>query len=302
MNKILVKIVRGIMLLLSQLPLKVHYFFGDILSFLAMNVIKYRYDVVMVNLSRSFPDKKYKELKKIASDFYRHFGEIFAEAIWFGGSDYKRLQEQGIVTVVNPEVASECFSNSPSLTVLNSHCGNWELLGGFLGYPTKTGEGYSFGEEHIAVVYKELHNKMFDEVFRYNRAAALETVGIECEIESTKILRFSMKHKDVKKVYIYPTDQYPYSYAKKYPMGIFMNQQTDAMVGSVGIACKMSHAVVYLKMKHVARGKYEMEFIKLADNAADHTPEEIMRKYYDVLEAEINETPHNWLWTHKRWK
>ena len=76
MNKILVKIVRGIMLLLSQLPLKVHYFFGDILSFLAMNVIKYRYDVVMVNLSRSFPDKKYKELKKIASDFYRHFGEI----------------------------------------------------------------------------------------------------------------------------------------------------------------------------------------------------------------------------------
>ena len=67
MNKILVKIVRGIMLLLSQLPLKVHYFFGDILSFLAMNVIKYRYDVVMVNLSRSFPDKKYKELKKIAA-------------------------------------------------------------------------------------------------------------------------------------------------------------------------------------------------------------------------------------------
>ena len=85
-------------------------------------------------------------------------------------------------------------------------------------------------------------------------------------------------------------------------MGIFMNQQTDAMIGSVGIACKMSHSVVYLKMKHVSRGKYEMEFIKLADNAADHTPEEIMRKYYDVLEAEINETPHNWLWTHKRWK
>ena len=81
-----------------------------------------------------------------------------------------------------------------------------------------------------------------------------------------------------------------------------IERQTDAMIGSVGIACKMSHSVVYLKMKHVSRGKYEMEFIKLADNAADHTPEEIMRKYYDVLEAEINETPHNWLWTHKRWK
>ena len=28
----------------------------------------------------------------------------------------------------------------------------------------------------------------------------------------------------------------------------------------------------------------------------------ITRKYYDILEAEIRETPHNWLWTHKRWK
>ena len=23
---------------------------------------------------------------------------------------------------------------------------------------------------------------------------------------------------------------------------------------------------------------------------------------FDILEDEIRETPHNWLWTHKRWK
>jgi lauroyl/myristoyl acyltransferase len=27
-----------------------------------------------------------------------------------------------------------------------------------------------------------------------------------------------------------------------------------------------------------------------------------MRKYYNLLEEEIRETPDNWLWTHKRWK
>ena len=31
-------------------------------------------------------------------------------------------------------------------------------------------------------------------------------------------------------------------------------------------------------------------------------PEQIMRRYYDLLEEELNETPHNWLWTHNRWK
>ena len=74
------------------------------------------------------------------------------------------------------------------------------------------------------------------------------------------------------------------------------------MTGSVGVACKLSHAVIYMKMKRVERGRYEMSFIPICQNASEYTPEEIMRKYYDLLEEEINETPHNWLWTHKRWK
>jgi len=111
-----------------------------------------------------------------------------------------------------------------------------------------------------------------------------------------------MKHKDSKRVYIYPTDQAPYWKAVKHPIGRFMNQETNAMAGSVGVACKLSHAVVYMKMMRVERGKYEMSFIPICDDASKMTPEEVIRKYYDILEDEINETPYNWLWTHKRWK
>lgn len=85
-------------------------------------------------------------------------------------------------------------------------------------------------------------------------------------------------------------------------MGTFMSQRTFAMIGSVGVACKLSHAVIYMKMKRVERGRYEMSFIPICQNASEYTPEEIMRKYYDILEEEIRETPSNWLWTHKRWK
>ena len=89
MNKIAVKIFRGLLVALSKLPLKFHYFMGDFLSWVMKNVVRYRYDVVVTNISRSFPDKKYKEIRKITDDFYRHFGEIFAEAIWFSGSSYR---------------------------------------------------------------------------------------------------------------------------------------------------------------------------------------------------------------------
>ena len=302
MNKLLVNLVRGLMVALSKLPLRFHYFMADILAWLLRKVLRYRYSTVMINLSRSFPDRKYKEIDRMAKDFYRHLGEIFAEAIWFGGSSYERLRRNHIVTVTNPEEANEMFLSSPSMTVLSTHCGNWELLGGLLGYETSTGGRFVIREEDIQVVYKKLSSPVADEVFKRNRVAPLEKVGTECEIESSNILRQAIKNKGERKMYIYPTDQAPYRKAGKHPIGEFMHQQTNVMLGSVGVACKLSHSVMYMKMKRVERGRYEMTLIPICRNASEFTPEEIMRKYYDLLQDELNETPCNWLWTHKRWK
>ena len=302
MKSFAVSLIRGLMVLLSKLPLKFHYFMGDILAWLAMNVMHYRSGVVWKNLSRSFPQLKYRELKKIYKDFYKHFGEIFAEAIWFGGSSYERLRKNGIVTVMNPEEISEMYDSSPSMTFLSTHCGNWELMGGFLGYRTATGGKICFEEKDITVVYKKLKNHVFDRVFALNRIAPLVDVGTECEVESSSILRYSIQHRNEKRVYIYPTDQAPYYKSGPHPIGKFMHQDTMAMLGSVGVACRLSHSVMYMKMKQVERGRYEMTLIPICRNASESTPEEIVRKYYDLLEEEINETPHNWLWSHNRWK
>ncbi len=302
MKKLIADIIRGCIRLLGKLPLKFHYFMGDIFSWLAKNVFRYRNDVVWMNISRSFPDKKFKALRQICDDFYKHLGEIFAEAVWFGASDYKRLYDKGIVTVMNPEEIDDYFLNSPSMTVLSTHCGNWELMGGFLGYRTATGEKMAIREENITVVYKKLTSEVSDMVFKRNRIAPLERVGTECEVESKSVLRFAVRHKDERRVYIYPTDQAPYKGSGKHPIGEFMHQPTNAMLGSVGLACKFSHSVMYMKMRRVERGKYEMTLIPICRDASKMKPEDLMRKYYDLLEQEINETPHNWLWSHKRWK
>ena len=302
MKGLCVKIIRGIIVVLSKLPLKFHYFMGDILSWFMKNVVRYRSAVVYVNLSRSFPEKSAREIKKIYDAFYKHMGEIVAEAIWFGGSTYRRLYESGIVTVVSAKGVSEIFENTPSMTVLSTHCGNWEILGGLLGYRTDDGETLRVPESSISVVYKKLSNEISDRVFALNRVAPLEEVGTECEVESKNILRFSIKHKDERRMYVYPTDQAPYWGSGRYPIGKFMCQETTAMMGSVGVACKLSHSVSYAKMKRVERGHYELEFIPICMDASKVTPEEIMRKYYDLLEEEIRETPCNWLWSHNRWK
>lgn len=302
MKGLLVNMVRGLLVMMSWLPLKFHYFMGDILSWILKNIMHYRRDTVMVNLARSFPDKNYWALARVEKDFYRHLGEIFAEAVWFSGSSYRKLYESGIVTVMNVEEINEYFESSPSMTVLSTHCGNWELMGGFLGYRTASGGKHAIEEKDIQVVYKKLSNAVFNEVFKRNRVSALEVVGTSCEVESSNVLRQCLKQKNERKVYIYPTDQSPYRNAGSHFIGDFMHQPTEVMLGSVGIACKLSHSVMYMKMKRVERGRYEMTLIPVCRDASKMTPEEIMRRYYDLLEEEINETPCNWLWTHRRWK
>lgn len=300
MSKLGVDVARAVVKIVGRMPLKVHYVFADVVAWLAGKVVGYRDDVVMINLSRSFPDKKYRELQKIRNEFYRHFAEIFVEAIWFGASDYKRLHDSGIVTITNPEILNEYLGGADNMTVMFSHCGNWEILGGFLGYRTPDGADLDLKEEQIKVVYKELHSAFSNEFFKHNRVAPLEKVGTTCEIESSNILRYAIKHRNEKNVYIYIADQYPYK--TPYDIGVFLNQKTSAMLGAAGVACKLGHSVIYLKMKRVERGRYEMTFVPICMNASEQTPEQITRRYFDILEEEICETPANWLWSHKRWK
>ena len=302
MKKAFAKVLRGLIVVLSKFPLKFHYFMGDVLAWIIKNVIRYRRDVVWMNISRSFPDKRYKELRPVSDAFYRHMGEIFAEAIWFGGSSYARLNSQGIVKITNPQILADIYRKSPSVTLLCTHCGNWEIIGGLVGYMTADGLECPFTENDISVVYKKLSSEVADTFFALNRVAPLPGAFPECEIESMNILRYSIKNRDKKKLYIYPADQAPYAKTGKHYIGTFLNQHTYAMTGSVGVACKLSHAVVYMKMKSVKRGLYEIEFIPICSDASEHSPEDLIRIYYQHLEEEIRETPYNWLWTHKRWK
>lgn len=297
-----VYIIRASMLLLSRFPLKFHYFMGDVLAWFLKNVFRYRSDVVMVNLSRSFPEKKYKALRRIYDDFYRHFGEIVAETIWFSGSGYSRLKKSCIVSVTNVEEISDIFRSTPSMTVLCSHCGNWELIGGLLAYASPSGETLPFDESDISVVYKRLSNAVFDKVFVRNRTAPLGKDGFKCAVESGNVLRLAFRNRDRKHIYIYPTDQAPYHKAARYAVGEFLNQDTFAMTGGAGVACRLSHSVMYMKMKRVERGRYEITMIPICRDASMMTPDAVTRRYYDLLEKEILETPANWLWTHKRWK
>lgn len=298
MKNIKVSIVSGLLRAAGKLPLGFHYSFARFTGWLMRSVLHYRESVVYVNLARSFPEKKYYELERIARDFYTHFGEIIAETIWLAGSDKDRIIRENICTVSNPEVLDRAYKESPNVMLLTSHCGNWELYGGIAAYNRNRNCEDSFREDHIYMAYKKQSSELWDQVLKKNRITPIpDYKGL---VESKNILRFVMNNRNRKSIYIFIADQYPY--ATKADAGEFLHQQTYGMMGSFGLAHKLGMSVVYARMDRTERGHYEMTFVPLADDASKYRPEEVMEMYFRELEKEIQETPANWLWSHKRWK
>ena len=304
MYKIPLFLLKCVMRALGALPLGFHYACGRFIGFLAGNVFHYRRDVVMTNLARSFPDRKYKELKQICRDFYRHFGDIFAEAVWYGGCrSPRRLRKQRIVEMTNPELLNHLFESSPSVMIFNSHCGNWELFGGIGSYCFVDGVELAFGEPQMRVVYKKMSSRVWDEFFKSNRIAPLEDrAGYDGLIESHDIMRYALSHKGEKMLYNLNTDQSPYKGSSSVDVGEFMHQPTRSMAGGATLARKLHMSVVYMNMSVRERGHYDMTFTTICEDASEMSVEDIMKSYYSLLQKDIEAQPSNYLWTHKRWK
>jgi len=298
-------IMKGIMRATGALPLSFHYVFGKFFSWVLKDVLRYRRDVVMINLSRSFPDKKYKELSEIAGRFYKHFGRLAAEAIWFGGCrNPERLKAKRLVEYSNIEVFEKAYSESPGVAVLTSHFGNWELLGGCLNYDYRPGGKILEGlvPDDVIFVYKPLKSKMWDEIMGDNRCAPVKYLDYKGYISTENILRHVLGNKDRKLVVNMLSDQYPYRDSVSDITVDFLHQETRTMFGGASLARKFGWSVLYASLFPIGKGHYEWRFTQICPDASKLTVREIMDEYYNLLQKDIEAAPWCYLWTHKRWK
>ena len=220
------------------------------LAWFLRKVVRYRSDVVMVNLSRSFPKKSYEEIREIHKRFYRHLVTIFTEMLWVGTCRGERGREKfrrsHKLEFANPEEYNRLAALGRPIMLLEAHTGNWELMGGL---PISSyGEPLNIRPDQYAVTYLALHNSRADRFVERARLGILEGTGFQGYVETSRVMRFVLEHRDTPFLYTFITDQYPYS--------------------------------------------------------PHHVPVrfEIMNKYYQLLEEDLEEQPWNYLWTHKRWK
>ncbi|MCS7154174.1 MAG: lipid A biosynthesis acyltransferase, partial [Bacteroidia bacterium] len=96
-------------------------------------------------------------------------------------------------------------------------------------------------------------------------------------------------------------DQSPANLQKAYWVP-FLNRLTAWHGGLERSARLGEYRVLFVEIIQTARHTYIAQPHLLTDEPASLPEGELTRRYVQLLEASIRRAPHNWLWTHNRWK
>ncbi|MDR0430233.1 MAG: lysophospholipid acyltransferase family protein [Tannerellaceae bacterium] len=276
--------VYGVAYAVSLLPMAFLYAMASFAFLLAYRVIGYRKTVVIQNISRSFPDMKYGEIRCIVAKFYACFTAYFAEMLKSISAPAGVLDKK--ITFENLELVEEHVNNGRNVIICLGYCGNWEMLN-FMPYKLS---------HDFYAVYKPLRSGIMNKLMIKLRSR----FGMKL-ISDKSVIRHILAQKPSPVVYLFLADQCPRIKDEKYKFEL-LNQETYIVSGMEKLARISRSAVIYLHITQLSKGNYKITCIPVCSEAELMNEGEITRKYIDLLTKNIKEEPYGWLWTHKRWK
>ena len=279
--------LRWLLLGLAWLPWPVLYGLADGLYLVLRYVLPYRRRVVLENLRNSFPEKPAAEIGRIANAFYRHFAQVMVETVKLARMSDAELRRR--VVFRNPEVLERHHKAGRMALGLSSHAGNWEwvLTSGAVWLSAET-DG----------VYKPLSNPFFESFM-----AELRTRTGAGLIPMRDTLRDMVQRRGQPRVVSLLSDQAAGPEDKPY-WTIFLNQEAGFYTSADRLAARFQCPVVYVSIRRLRRGYYEIVLTELHDGNAPLPKDafSVTDAFVQHLERDIRAAPEQYLWTHRRWK
>ena len=276
-------LIKTFFFVFGNLPYWLLYSISYLLHLLMFYVIKYRKEVVLDNISKSFPDKTTTEHKQIAKGFYLHLTDLMVETIKLGFTSEKTIMKR--YQVVNPEMYSDSKFQGISLVYM-AHYGNFE-------YSCTIPKWVK--NKHIAAVYQQQKNKSFDRYFLWSRSR----FGAE-PILNKKIFEYVSHHLNTPSFIGLLSDLTPH-FGRIEHHTTFLGRKTPVHIGVETIATRHNLPTYYMRIKKIKRGFYTSELIPIEPKKTN-SKYPLTDRYFELVEEDIQANPSYWLWSHRRWK
>lgn len=275
---------------LSIFPLSFLYVLSDYIIYpLARYIMRYRLELVRKNIRTSFPEKSTQEQDAIINAFYHHFADLLVEIAYAYRVSEDEMRKR--VTFENIEVLEELSRKTHGSIAYLGHMCNWEWIADV---------GNQFTDKSMVeyCVYRKLNNPRSDRDMNTIR----ERRGAIC-IEKHLLLRKLVELRQASHPFMIGllADQKP-TPNNAHTWTTFLGQETAFLDGGDTLAHKFGYSVLFAHITCPKRGHYHVRLEVITDDPSTMQPSEITLAYARLLEKNIREQPHMWLWSHNRWK
>ena len=284
-EKIQLAILTFILKSIAIWPYRVLYFFSDLIYPILYYIIRYRRKVVHSNLVNSFPEKSEKEINEIEQKFYRHFCDYVMETVKLMHVSDEQMRKRMCFT--NSEIIEELRTDGRPFFVYLGHQGNWEYITSITLWTDSSLSGCQ--------IYHPLSNQVMEKLI-YRLRTRFNTTGITQKGALRSILTMMREGKQPLLGLI--ADQRPQRYPEPEWM-VWMNQDTPIITGGETLGRKLDAHFIYGSVKCIRRGYYEITLHPIEPVEGEEFS--YSKQYMRMLEKDIRNQPHMWLWSHKRW-
>ncbi|WP_205514059.1 lysophospholipid acyltransferase family protein [Longitalea arenae] len=272
--------------LLSILPFPVLYRLSDLFYFILYSVFGYRKKVALQNLRNSFPEKPETEIRKLCRQYYRYLCDLFLETFKTLTIRPSTMLKRCTLSPAAKDIFDGYHREGKSIMLVMGHYGNWEWAGNTFSLTCK---------QQLFVVYHPFGNTYFNGLMVRMRTRF--GTGLIAMKDTYKEM---VKNKSMITTTAFIADQTPQPDNAFWTS--FLNQDTPVFRGTEKIAKKMDYPIVYITIKRLKRGYYNILAEVLTEDAKNTAEGEISGLHTTRLEKDIREQPEIWLWTHRRWK
>jgi Kdo2-lipid IVA lauroyltransferase/acyltransferase len=270
---------------IARLPMRWLYAFANFVYFLGYYVIRHRSHVIREQLEKVFPDKTEAERVALHKQYLKNYCQVFIEIVKSSAMTPEQMKSHVVIRNIEPALAY--LDAGQTIMFVTSHLSNWEwLLQGMvlhLGYP-------------LDAAYKPLHDAWSEREMLKVRTR----FGARL-IPAKELLGDFLKRRGIVRALAMNADQAPVSAEQRY-WTKFLGHDTAFYMGAEQISRATRLPMIFIAMRRVRRGYYEVELQPLWDGRERLDPGEITERYARLCEAEVYRQPADWLWSYRRWK
>ena len=236
------------------------------------------------NLSKGFPDLIEAEKKKLIKRMWNNYGKILAEYIYIKKFRISDKFSNNII-VENQDELEKIKKEKKPVIFISGHFNNFELMAMQI---EKSGID-------LAAVYRPLNNKFLNPIMENIRKKYICKKQIKKGISGTKSLLKCFKSGTSIALMI---DQ---RVSEGIRSSFFQKKALTTTIPAQFVK-KFKCNIVPIHIERKADQKFLLEIMKPLKFDNDQSIENITLKLNQVLEKMIIKNPHQWIWSHNRWK